>query len=107
MGVIGSVSVDMTVSASREFDAVARALGYVPAKDDEEARFSAVLDMIEPRMFFGEFGEFDAKNGNRDFMHGINCVMEYIAHRAGRIGEFSDEWRRNYEASLERAGGNG
>lgn len=27
-------------------------------------------------------GKYDAKNGNKDFMHGINTVMEWIAYRA-------------------------
>lgn len=37
-----------------------------------------VLEMMEYPMFRGEY---DAKNGNEDFMYGISTVMEDLAYR--------------------------
>ena len=43
----------------------------------EEIR-QLVLEMMECPMFRGEY---DAKNGNEDFMYGVSTVMEHLAYR--------------------------
>lgn len=43
----------------------------------EEIR-QLVLEMMKCPMFRGEY---DAKNGNEDFMYGVSTVMEYLAYR--------------------------
>ena len=49
-------------------------------------------------------GKYDAKNGNKDFMHGINTVMEWIAYRASEKQgeEFSAMFCDNMIESQEK-----
>ena len=50
-------------------------------------------------------GIYDAKNGNEDFMYGIELVMEYLAaHISDEYqAEFCDTFAKNIEKSLEKA----
>lgn len=46
-------------------------------------------DLIKCNMFVGKY---DARNGNEDFMYGINTVMEYIAYAINnKTGNFFTE----------------
>ena len=49
-------------------------------------------------------GTFDAKNGSWEFMHGVACVMEYLAFQVSEdYGEkFSEEFSNNMEKSLDK-----
>lgn len=49
-------------------------------------------------------GKYDTKNGNKDFMHGINTVMEWIAYRASEKQgeEFSAMFCDNMIESQEK-----
>lgn len=50
-------------------------------------------------------GTFDAKNGSWEFMHGVACVMEYLAYQVSEEhGEkFSEEFFKNMEKSIDKA----
>lgn len=52
-------------------------------------------------------GEYDAKNGSDQFMHGISTVMEWIAYRVSEVDgdEFSDLFIKNMIASEQKAKG--
>lgn len=49
-------------------------------------------------------GSFDAKNGSWEFMHGVACVMEYLAYQMSEeYGEkFSEEFFKNMEKSIDK-----
>lgn len=49
-------------------------------------------------------GTFDAKNGSWEFMHGVACVMEYLACQVSEeYGEkFSEEFFKNMEKSIDK-----
>ena len=50
-------------------------------------------------------GEYDAKNGSVEFMHGVSTVMEYLAYRiCDEEGDsFSDMFMKNMVASQQKA----
>lgn len=50
-------------------------------------------------------GNYDAKNGNAQFMYGISTVMEHIAYKAGKkeYEEFSKTFFENMEKSVDKA----
>lgn len=47
-------------------------------------------------------GNYDTKNGNKDFMYGILTVMEFISYKAG-VEDFGDVFIKNMIKSEERA----
>lgn len=47
-------------------------------------------------------GNYDTKNGNKDFMYGILTVMEFISYKAD-VGNFGDVFIKNMIKSEERA----
>ena len=60
-------------------------------------------DMVKSSGLF--VGRFDAKNGNKEFMYGINTAMEFIALNAGEqtYDEFEKIWFENFEKSLDKS----
>ena len=61
-------------------------------------REDIIKDLIEEMSKCGLFiGKYDARNGNENFMHGINTVMEYLAYEVSReYGDnFSDMFIKN------------
>ena len=40
-------------------------------------------------------GTYDAKNGSKEFMHGVSTVMESIAMKAGKQEEFDEMFLKN------------
>ena len=50
-------------------------------------------------------GEYDARNGSEQFMHGISTVMEWIAYRVSEedYNEFNDLFIRNLIKSEQKA----
>ena len=50
-------------------------------------------------------GTFDAKNGSWEFMHGVACVMEYLAGRVSEeyLKKISEEFYKNMEKSIDKA----
>jgi len=61
-------------------------------------REEIIKDLIEEMSKCGLFiGKYDARNGNENFMHGINTVMEYLAYEVSReYGDnFSDMFIKN------------
>jgi hypothetical protein len=61
-------------------------------------REEIIKDLIEEMSKCGLFiGKYDARNGNENFMHGINTVMEYLAYEVSReYGDnFSDMFLKN------------
>ena len=50
-------------------------------------------------------GQFDAKNGNKEFMYGIGTIMEFIALNAGEeiYDDFEKIWSENFEKSLDKS----
>lgn len=66
----------------------------------EEIR-QLVLEMMECPMFRGEY---DAKNGNEDFMYGVSTVIEYLAYRVDDkfYQDVSDTFIHNMAKSEEK-----
>lgn len=65
---------------------------------DLQKAYEMVLnDIVESRcdLFLGSY---DAKNGNKDFMHGINTVMEFIAYKVSE--EQGNEFSRLFFDNL-------
>ena len=61
--------------------------------------------LLEEMKQIGVFnGTFDAKNGSWEFMHGVACVMEYLAYQVSEeYGEkFSEEFFKNMEKSIDK-----
>ena len=49
-------------------------------------------------------GNFDSKNGNKNFMYGICTVMEFIAYNASEqdYNDFGEIWLENFMKSLDK-----
>ena len=49
-------------------------------------------------------GNFDGKNGNKNFMYGIYTVMEFIAYNASEqdYNDFGKIWLENFMKSLDK-----
>ena len=63
-------------------------------------------EVLEEMKQIGIFnGTFDAKNGSWEFMHGIACVMEYLASRVSEeyLEKFSEEFSENMQKSIYKA----
>ena len=68
-------------------------------------RKEEIEDLLEEMKQIGVFnGTFDAKNGSWEFMHGVACVMEYLAYQVSEeYGEkFSEEFFKNMEKSIDK-----
>ena len=64
--------------------------------------------LLEEMKQIGVFnGTFDAKNGSWEFMHGVACVMEYLAYQVSEdYGEkFSEEFFKNMRKSIDKVKG--
>ena len=50
-------------------------------------------------------GSFDAKNGSWEFMHGVACVMAYLAEQVSEeyAIEFNEEFTNNFVISVDKA----
>jgi hypothetical protein len=50
-------------------------------------------------------GVFDAKNGSWEFMHGVACVMEYLAQEISEecYEDFDKKFAINFQKSLDKA----
>lgn len=50
-------------------------------------------------------GTFDATNGSKQFMYGIETVMDYIAFCSGEddYENFQNIWAENFQKSLDKA----
>lgn len=63
-------------------------------------------EVLEEMKQIGIFnGTFDAVNGSWEFMHGVACVMEYLAGRVSEeyLEKFSEEFYKNMEKSIDKA----
>lgn len=49
-------------------------------------------------------GNFDAKNGKKEYMHGICTVMEFIANNVSEqdYEDFEKIWWENFRKSLDK-----
>ena len=68
-------------------------------------RKEEIEDLMEEMKQVSVFnGTFDAKNGSWEFMHGVACVMEYLAYQVSEeYGEkFSKEFFKNMEKSIDK-----
>lgn len=68
-------------------------------KVTEKEAFALVYEKLRQVPLFT--GRFDAKNGNVNFMYGINTVMEVIAAGAGKEKEQDAEFMKNFTKSLK------
>lgn len=50
-------------------------------------------------------GTFDAVNGSWEFMHGVACVMAYLAEQVSEeyAIEFNEEFTNNFVTSVDKA----
>lgn len=50
-------------------------------------------------------GTFDAVNGSWEFMHGVACVMAYLAEQVSEeyAIEFNEEFTNNFVISVDKA----
>ena len=69
----------------------------------KEKTLKEILDEMKQIGIFN--GIFDAKNGSWEFMHGVACVMEYLAYQVSEdYGEkFIEEFYKNFEKSVDKA----
>lgn len=49
-------------------------------------------------------GNFDSKNGSKNFMYGIYTVMEFIAYNASEqdYDDFEEIWYKNFTKSIDK-----
>lgn len=68
--------------------------------DIEREVLKKIVDKMRECALFA--GQFDAKNGNVNFMYGIETVMEYLTMLIGEEyhDEFEKEFMTNFEKSL-------
>lgn len=66
----------------------------------EKEAFSYVYEKLRAIPMFS--GRFDAKNGSKPFMYGIESVMEFIAFKADQQEEFEKDWTENFEKSIDK-----
>ena len=66
--------------------------------NEREALKKIVENMQECGLFVGRF---DAKNGNVDFMYGIETVMEYLTSLISE--EYCDEYQKEFINNFERS----
>lgn len=62
-------------------------------------------EVLEETRQIGIFnGTFDAKNGSWEFMHGVACVMEFLAYQVSEeyFEELQKEFYKNFEKSLDK-----
>ena len=62
-----------------------------------------ILDEMQKITVFN--GTFDATNGSWEFMHGVACVMEYLAYQVSEeyFEEFQEKFWKNFEKSIDKA----
>lgn len=71
-----------------------------------EAYKMVLNDMCRCNIFTGTY---DAKNGNKHFIHGVETVMEYVASKAGdeEYAEFEEMFLNNIvESEIKAKGSN-
>ena len=66
--------------------------------NEREVLKKIVENMRECGLFVGRF---DAKNGNINFMYGIETVMEYLANLISE--EYCDEYQKEFINNFERS----
>lgn len=66
--------------------------------NEREVLKKIVENMRECGLFAGKF---DAKNGNVDFMYGIETVMEYLTSLISE--EYHDEYEKEFLNNFERS----
>lgn len=71
---------------------------------NEQKAFEFVYERLKQYPMF--MGKFDAKNGSKPFIYGIETIMEYIACIAGKEEEYTRDWSENFEESLRKAENN-
>lgn len=71
---------------------------------EDDAFYIVFKDLTKDEGLFT--GRYDAKNGSRQYMHGINSVMEYIAYKVGEdcLDAWVDRFAKNMIESQEKAG---
>lgn len=63
-------------------------------------------EVLEEMKQIGIFnGTFDAKHGSWEFMHGVACVMAYLAEQVSEeyAIEFNEEFTNNFVISVDKA----
>lgn len=73
-----------------------------PKEDESDNPWLNVFWYLTSNMLF--IGEYDAENGNEQFMNGVETVMEYIADKAGKAEFFRSVFYGNIKRSLIKAG---
>ena len=97
-----SVSVDLRRKADRHKEWW---LADTPQAEmtEDDAFYIVYKDLTKDEGLFT--GRYDAKNGSKQYMHGINSVMEYIAYRVGEdcLDAWVDRFAKNMIESQEKA----
>lgn len=72
----------------------------IESEDIEREMLKKIVENMRKCDLFA--GKFDAKNGNVNFMYGIETVMEYLTMLIGEeyYDEFEKEFMTNFEKSL-------
>ena len=68
----------------------------------QEIYKTVLKDLVKCPMFLGNY---DAKNGSKQFMYGISTVMEFIAYNCGEeiYDEFEKIFLENLQKSVDKA----
>ena len=64
----------------------------------QEIYKTVLKDLVKCPMFLGNY---DAKNGSKQFMYGISTVMEFIAYNCGE--EIYDEFEKTFFENLQKS----
>ena len=67
--------------------------------DNEREVLKKIIEEMQKCGLFA--GKFDAKNGNVDFMYGIETVMEYLTSLIS--DEYHDEYEKEFINNFERS----
>lgn len=70
---------------------------------EDDAFYIVFKDLTKDEGLFT--GRYDAKNGSKQYMHGVSSVMEYIAYRVGEdcLDAFNEHFVNNLIKSEEKA----
>lgn len=68
----------------------------------QEIYKTVLKDLVKCPIFLGNY---DAKNGSKQFMYGISTVMEFIAYNCGEetYDEFEKIFLENLQKSVDKA----
>lgn len=71
-------------------------------KEEKEILKKAICELTNINIFNGNF---DAKHGSWEFMHGVGCIIEHLACEVSEdfANEIMNEFYKNFAKSIEKS----